>query len=416
MESVVNKTKYLNHKILACLLYLLLFCSIYGEDHKNTLAVLGYWSDIENEEIRAMVQYGLPDYMNDYFYYHSDLQLADRMYINEATKEILLSQSNFFDENTYIEKGKQLNVRYLVFGYGVIAEGSSEIQTITRVYDFDTQVLLGPLRITKPRANDIGPQLTEEISELLRIVDAVNREKLTKLWNVDESAFRNYSMGLKYEITGDIVKSDMYMKEALKTSGSFFKAIQKSQYYHNYLNKIFDNSYTARYTPFVFGHTIFIDDTTEVGEDTTKLDYSSFGGNMMRISWRGRSGVTEFSDLSLGIGTVTTYSGSRPLVIALGVSWGKVKPSWYLNKYYGPNIDLFTYFSGKEGNLFSIISGYVTGFQLFPTAKARLGVFAEASPNILLGIKVTKRFDLEDFYIGIGGYINFGLAYRYGGI
>lgn len=402
--------------VFASLLLLFNINPSYARNSGNTLAVIGYWSDIDNEEIRAMVQYGLPDYMNDYFYYHSDLQLADRMYINEVSQEILLSQSGFFDEKTYIEKGKKLNVRYLIFGYGVIAEGSSDIQTITRIYDFDTQSLLGPLRISKRDANDIGPLLTENISGLLKIGGTVDIEKFTKLWNVDESAFKNYSMGLKYEIAGDIVKADKYMKEALKTGGSFFKAIQKSQYYYNYLNKIFDYSYTARYTPFVFGHTIFIDDTTEAGEDTTKLDYSSFSGNMLRLSWRGRSGVTEFSDLSLGVGTVTTYSGSRPLVIALGGSWVKVKPSWYLNKYYGPNVDLFTYLSRKEGHLFSIISGYTGGFTIFPTAKARTGFFAEISPIILLGIKVTKRFDLEDFYIGGGVYLNLGLVYRYGGI
>ena len=206
--------------------------SIYANSPPNTIAVLGYWSDIENEEIRATIQYGIPDYLNDYFFHHSNLQIADRMYINEVSKEILLSQSDAFDEDSYIEKGKQLKVRYLVFGYGVVAEGSSDIQIITRIYDFNTNSSYGPVKVSKSRISEIGSELAKNISILLNLSGSIQEDKFSKLWNTDESAFRNYSMGLMYEISGDIVQSDKYMKEALRTSGSFFKAVQKLSLIH----------------------------------------------------------------------------------------------------------------------------------------------------------------------------------------
>jgi len=395
---------------------LIIVNSIYANNPPNTIAVIGYWSDIENEETRATIQYGIPDYLNDYFYYHSNLQIADRVYINEISKEILLTQSDSFDESTYIEKGKQLKVRYLVFGYGVIAEGSSDIQTITRIYDFHTNSSFGPVKVSKSRINEIGPELAENISTLLNLNESAQEEKFSKLWNTDESALKNYSMGLMYEISGDIVKSDNYMKEALRTSGSFFKAVQKSQYYHNYLNKIFDSSCTLKYTPFIFGHIIDIEDTTKAGEDTSKTGFSSFGGNMIRLSWRGRSSLTQFFDLSIGIGAISTYNDSHPFVITIGSCWGKVNPSWYLNKYHGPNLDLLTYFSSKRGNLLSLICGYMYGLELFPSAKSRTGFYTEISPNVLIGIKTTRKFRLDDFYLGGGVEINLGLAYRYGGL
>ncbi|MDD8025793.1 MAG: CsgG/HfaB family protein [Acidobacteriota bacterium] len=193
-----------------------------GQTHKYVIAVLDFYSNMNDTKEDAMLQSGTADTIISDLMNIIEFKVIERTRLKDINRELAYQQSGMIDEATAQRIGKQLGAEYVIFGGW---QKDADIYRLNaRLVKVETAEVITSIKETDSRIFPIQDRIVKNIASTLKIdisVGALAKIETPETQSLE--AYKEYSQGLKAVDSNDKEAVQQHMAAAVQIDPNYSK-------------------------------------------------------------------------------------------------------------------------------------------------------------------------------------------------